>query len=49
MTIIESDHGANAAGIGSSIEYADMLLLRFGEFILKGKTAAGSKKQCSVM
>lgn len=26
-----------AAGRGSSIEYADMLLLRFGEFTLKGK------------
>ncbi|MEI2400492.1 tRNA uracil 4-sulfurtransferase ThiI [Paenibacillus sp. FSL R10-2771] len=44
MTIIESDHGANAAGIGSSIEYADMLLLRFGEFILKGKNRSRFEK-----
>ncbi|MEK5449166.1 tRNA uracil 4-sulfurtransferase ThiI [Paenibacillus sp. FSL R7-0331] len=28
---------ASGAGRGSSIDYADMLLLRFGEFMLKGK------------
>lgn len=44
MTILESDNGANAAGIGSGIEYADMLLLRFGEFILKGKNRSRFEK-----
>lgn len=32
------------AGSRSSIEYADMLLLRFGEFILKGKNRARFEK-----
>lgn len=35
---------AAAASGGSSIEYADMLLLRFGEFILKGKNRARFEK-----
>lgn len=35
---------AAAASGGSSIEYADMLLLRFGEFTLKGKNRARFEK-----
>ena len=34
----------SAIGRGNSIEYADMLLLRFGEFTLKGKNRARFEK-----
>ena len=43
--MIMKDPKTEAAGSGgSSIEYADMLLLRFGEFMLKGKNRARFEK-----
>lgn len=44
MTNIDTGTGAQAAETGNSIEYADMLLLRFGEFTLKGRNRSRFEK-----
>lgn len=44
MTTIDIGTGVEAAGKRTGIEYADMLLLRFGEFILKGKNRSRFEK-----